>query len=125
MSHHHEDCHSCNQGRCEKHGHVCNESCARDGHTCQEDFAKVLQCVADEAWMEVLKAKIKHHIENHSGHHLNELAAIVAEANSERWKHKIGIKKSQQEFRDKLAAFFTSGSCCKGSNRSSGNQHKY
>lgn len=52
--------------------------------------AKFLQ-LADEAWTEVLKEKIKEHIRAESKG-LDQFAKLVAEANYERWKTKTQEK---------------------------------
>lgn len=52
--------------------------------------AKFLQ-LADEAWTEVLKEKIKEHIKAESKA-IDQFAKLVAEANYERWKKKTQEK---------------------------------
>src|ERR1700722_7515171 len=100
MSHHHhhgECCSSHHEGKCccGANHHSCHdESCDKHGgESCQEDFAKELLGVADCAWMDVLKTKIKQHIEAHSGAELDKMAALIAETNAERWKNKLAKKK--------------------------------
>ena len=67
------------------------------------------------AWAEVLKEKIKEHIKN-SDSKIDQLAKIVAEANHQRWKHKMEKEKCYAEhevccedFEDQLYELF---SCC-------------
>lgn len=71
---------------------------------CAEKFLMI----ADEAWKEVLKDKIKAKILEHKGQHLDELAEMVAKANGEKWKHKISAKTKCNEFKDNLKSFFSS-----------------
>ncbi len=64
--------------------------------------------MADEAWMEVLHDKIKAQILATSGSHLDKLAKIVADANKERWQHKLGKQKSCDDYKEKVSNFFES-----------------
>lgn len=116
MSHHH-----CNHGECHKnhecsachhehcsccahhHQHECSCCCHHHEH---EDFAKELIEMADEAWMEVLKEKIIEEIMSSHSKHLEKLAKLVADANSERWKDKLALQKNSNEFKEKIAQFF-------------------
>lgn len=77
----------------------CGCSCS-----CSDNFLKL----ADEAWMEVLKEKIKCKIIAHKGEHMDKLAELIAKANGERWKNKISSKTKSNEFKDELKAFFSS-----------------
>ena len=71
-----------------------NESCA----------SKFLE-LADQAWMEVLKEKIKEQIKS-SSKNMDELARMIAEANHERWKKKMDAKNCCGCFEEKLKKFF-------------------
>ena len=112
--HHHEHGHGCcheesehHHGK-EHHQHQCcheHYNCHEHNH---EDFAHELLEIADEAWMEVLRCKIKHHIENTSGKHLDQLAQLVVESNRSRWKHKIGAQRACSEYEEKVAEHL----CC-------------
>lgn len=62
--------------------------------------------MADEAWMEVLKDKIKAQVIAIGGEHLDQLAKLVAESNSARWKEKLALQRKCNEFKDKVAQFF-------------------
>lgn len=75
-----------------------------EGCHCEEKFFEI----ADEAWREVLKEKIKDKILAHKGEHMEKLAEIIAKANGERWKHKISAKMKGLEFKDSLKALFSS-----------------
>ncbi len=63
--------------------------------------------IADEAWTEVLKDKIKEHILATQNERMTELAKIVSEGNNQRWKHKMEKKKGCDEFKQRLAHFFS------------------
>lgn len=114
MTHHH---HPCPVHSCPVHGHAhqhctCGGGCTcSHGHECshdhdQQDFAIQLIEMADQAWMEVLKDKIKEHVQAASTKNLDELAKLVADANHERWKTKMAKEKGRKEFREKVTAFF-------------------
>ncbi len=109
--HHHHHGNSC----------CCEESCcsccceeqiceSEDENECKG--AKLLE-LADEAWMELLKEKIKEHILAND-HKLDELAKIVSEANHKRWNHKMKQAKCDSEhdqccddYQDKLCKLFS------------------
>lgn len=74
------------------------------GCHCAEKFLEI----ADEAWKEVLKEKIKAKIVAKKGEHIEKLAEIVAMANGEKWKHKIAAKMKCGEFKDSLKEYFSS-----------------
>jgi len=63
-----------------------------------------LLCLADEAWKEVLKEKIKQEIEKASGPKLTELAKLVTEANHKRWSHLIEGKQKCDEYKQQVKA---------------------
>lgn len=92
--HHHSTC--C--GEAHKEEHCC--------HDHKEEHLKFLLDVADCAWKEALKEKIKEHILDKKGKEMAELAKIISEANNERWKHKMQKKKGIKEFKENLAHFF-------------------
>jgi len=106
----HEHCHegSCSSGA--HHHHHDHSCCCGEGCCCQKhqekDFAAELLDLADEAWMEVLKEKIKEQIIKNNGDHLDALAKLVSETNNARWKNKIGKKNSCHEFKAKLDDLF-------------------
>ncbi len=93
---HHSSC-GCHKGSCEESHHHGHESC---------DFAKQLLSIADDAWMEVLKEKIRKQISETSGAHLDQLAKLVAEANNKRWQHKLGANQACEEYKEKISEFF-------------------
>lgn len=107
--HHHEGC--CSQHECSDEESSCHHG--KESECCHADFAHELLCLADQAWMELLKEKIKQRILATNGGHLDQLAEAVADSNNARWKHKLGLMRSQREFKDKLENLFScqSGSC--------------
>lgn len=114
MTHHHHHCHEHGHNECSCCGHSEHEHCPSCGECIEhhhhehkhQDFSKELLELADQAWMDVLKEKIKARVESLSGKNLDELASIVAEANHERWKHKMETQKGCSTFREKVTAFF-------------------
>lgn len=124
MSHNHCDQGSCghghgghgyhghNHGRCHCcHGQCCcychDESCDHDHHE-KGEFACELLELADQAWMELLKEKIKEQILASGGGHLDQLAKLVAESNRQRWQHKMASKTLCEEYKEKLCSLFKS-----------------
>jgi len=119
MSHH---CHqSCSGGNQSCSSHSCGEQCcschsckcACHNHDHHEKYSHELLDLADEAWMEVLKDKIKEEIKQLSGEHLTQMAKLVATSNHARWKEKMLEKKGIQDFEDHLhQLLFNSSQCC-------------
>lgn len=91
----------CNCGCGDKEHHHHHDS--EDSCGCAEKFLEL----ADEAWAEVLKEKIKEKIYAHKGEHMDKLAEIIAKANGERWKNKISSKHNCHEFKEDLKDYFT------------------
>lgn len=112
MSHH------CHQGHCHTHDHSDHEHSCCSQHQCQckchesschgtqGSFSHQLLQMADEAWMCLLKDKIKAKIQNISGDQLDQLADLVANSNHERWINKMASKRACESFDDKIADFF-------------------
>jgi hypothetical protein len=67
--------------------------------------------LADCAWMEVLKEKMKDYIKAND-HKIDELAKTVCEANQQRWQSKMAKQKAKMDFDQKLKGIFCS-SCSK------------
>lgn len=86
---------------CNSHHHHGEEE---HGCNCAEKFLTL----ADEAWKEVLKEKIKAKILEKKGEHMEKLAEMVAMANGEKWKHMISAKMKCNQFKDNLKDFFSS-----------------
>lgn len=98
-------------GECSEHSCCQNQSCECPCSCCQGkekecNFAKELLELADCAWMEALKEKIKENILKKDAENLNKLAELVSESNGQRWKHKMGEKRSKKEFKEKLNDHF-------------------
>lgn len=91
---------------------VSNEACAESAaHSADKeccDAPEKLLCLADEAWRELLKDKIKQEIEKAAGPKLNSLAKLVAETNHRRWSHLIQGKQKCDEFKQQVKEALTS-----------------
>lgn len=114
--------HECNDGSCStnSHAHGQGSGCGQKGCGCGENchcksccgkhehghFSDELLALADEAWMELLKEKIKQKIEETTGQHLDQLASIVSTANHTRWNNKMGLCKNNEDYEAKIADFF-------------------
>jgi predicted metal-dependent hydrolase len=91
----------------------CNQSCCpchtkqTDCSHSEEEKASYFLEVADEAWQEVLKDKIKEHILKTQNDRMDKLAKIVAEANNRRWKNKMEKKQGCMEFQESLCELFS------------------
>lgn len=116
MGHHHQ-CHD--EGTCGHHHHTYCESAAHESSCCHEesckthhhhgdegDFGAQLLEMADQAWMELLKEKIKEQIEASGGKHLDKLAKVVSETNKVRWQNKMAKEKIVRGFKEKLGEIF-------------------
>lgn len=100
MEHHHCHDESCSKEHCQV---SCGCSCHEHEH---QHFSDQLLEMADEAWMEVLKEKIKQKIEKETGQHLDQLASLVATANHNRWINKMGVINGKEDFKIKLDEYF-------------------
>ena len=116
----HESC--CSQGSCSSNGAqsskcACGPNCGCGSKGCgsgcgcsqkcscgcqQGKYSEQLLHLADEAWMEVLKEKIKDEIRQNSGDQINQLAKLVSTANHARWKDKMQSKKDCEDFECQL-----------------------
>jgi len=84
------------KGCCGSGSQKCDSGCHQGKYTDQ------LLHLADEAWMEVLKDKIKDEIRQNNGDHINQLAKLVSSANHARWKDKMQSKKDCDDFECQL-----------------------
>jgi hypothetical protein len=99
-----------------------NETCSTQADNCQTpsqkgqehcDMSEKLLHLADEAWMELLKEKIKKEIEASCGEQMNKVAKLVSETNKAKWSHKMAAKQGCHEYRHNLMALFSSEHCQK------------
>lgn len=108
--HHHHECHdnSCSQGT--PSSSPCTGSCPCCCHKHEHEdcchFSDQLLELADDAWMELLKEKIKEQIQKTSGKNLDELAKMVNEANHQRWHELFAQQRGSESYKLKLREFF-------------------
>lgn len=88
---------------------ACAEPAAQHGSDSECcNMPEKLLCLADEAWKEVVKDKIKKEIEKNAGAKLDALAKLVAEANHQKWTHLIEGKQKCDSFKDQVKEVFLS-----------------
>lgn len=73
------------------------------------DMPGKLLALADEAWHELLKEKIKVEIAQSCGDGMDKLAKLVADTNKAKWAHTIKGKVKCDEYQKKLKEFFSEG----------------
>jgi hypothetical protein len=100
----HKACCGCQQKSCGCGcGCQCKEACSCKKCGC--NFAGRFLELADQAWMELLKEKIKENIRS-KAKNLDELARLISEANHERWQKKMEDKQCIGCYEEKLKGFF-------------------
>ncbi|CAM2876854.1 Uncharacterised protein [Legionella steigerwaltii] len=101
-----EKCHCPCHYMHEEHHHE-HDHCHHGDHAHGEEMeAHYFLELADEAWEEVLKEKIKALILKNQGARLDKLAKIVAEGNHQRWKHRMEEKQGYTDFMEEICKFF-------------------
>jgi hypothetical protein len=58
--------------------------------------------LADEAWEELMREKIRDHIELSCGTMMDEIAKMAAHTNTTKWKHKMAAKALHHELKHEL-----------------------
>ncbi len=81
---------------------TCSEGAQHSAESECCDLPEKLLCLADEAWKEVVKEKIKKEIESSVGAKLDALAKLVAETNHRRWSHLIEGKQKCDEYKQQV-----------------------
>ncbi len=98
MSNHQQQCDT--QGQCDTTaGSAPADECC--------DMPERLLGLADEAFDELLKDKLKERILAKKEATLDKLADLVAEANCAKWSHKIQAKKGCNDYKQGLMAIMT------------------
>lgn len=107
-THDHGQCHAsgCSCSTCQS---VCQSSCNKHHETDECcDMPQYLLSLADKAWEEVVKEKLKKQIEAKSGAHLDKLTELVARTNSSKWHNKLTAKKACGDYQSQLWNLFSS-----------------
>lgn len=92
-------------GECSEKG-CCPDKEKKSGCEEKGEMTDFFLEIADCAWSEVLKDKIKEHILATQNDRMTELAKIVSEGNNQRWRHRMEKKQGCCDFKEKLARFF-------------------
>ncbi|MBA3722067.1 MAG: hypothetical protein H0W88_06680 [Parachlamydiaceae bacterium] len=82
---------------------------------CAEKSQQLLN-LANIAWMEVLKEKIKEHIRA-TDSKIDEMAKIVAESNREYWHAKMAEGKAKEHYETRLSQLFNHSGGSEGKNK--------
>ena len=77
------------------------------------DMPDRLLQLADQAWMELLKEKIKKEIEAPCGEQMDKVAKLVSETNKAKWSHKMAAKQGCHDYRHSLMSLFSAEHCQK------------
>ncbi|OGI02291.1 MAG: hypothetical protein A2Y25_10150 [Candidatus Melainabacteria bacterium GWF2_37_15] len=100
--------------------HIQNEGYCKCGEhyqcACKHEHSHKDKCsyrdelleLADEAWMEVLKDKIKANILAKKGDEVQKLADIISKANGERWENKMKAKRNMEDYKNTLKDYYSS-----------------
>jgi hypothetical protein len=91
----------CGCGCCCCTGQCCSCSCH------QGKYSDQLLHLADDAWMEVLKEKIKEEIRQNAGEQIAQLAKLVSTSNHARWRDKMQSKRDHEAFETNLRNVLT------------------
>ena len=93
-----EDC--CDEKCCSSKSCECNESCGCSSEETSKS-AYMLK-LADEAWSELMKEKMKESIEKMVGDKMNKTAQVSVEASMAYWSNKMRNEAAWAEFEEKL-----------------------
>jgi len=98
--------------------HICkaNEPCVTETEVCNIqtetdeccDMPEKLLCLADEAWYEVLKEKMKDDIRKSCGDQMEKIAKLVNETDKAKWECKMKAKSKCDEYKQNLKNLFES-----------------
>jgi hypothetical protein len=96
----------CTQENCHCACHL-DQACHQEGHNHAEEMkAEYFLALADEAWEEVLKDKIKEYILQTQNDPMLKLAKLVAEGNHQRWRTKMEKRQNSKDFMEEICKFF-------------------
>ncbi|MBI2786321.1 MAG: hypothetical protein HYX60_08485 [Legionella longbeachae] len=100
--------HGCAQENCSCPCHFQHENCHHGIHDHGEEIsANYFLELADEAWEDVLKEKIKEYILETQNAHMVKLAKIVAEGNHQRWKNRMEKNQGSKDFMEEICKYFS------------------
>ena len=89
---------------CEESKGSCQSGCGCEGScSCEsKSMAGMIMNLANEAWMELMKEKMKHAYEKATGDKMNKIAQVGIEACIAYWGNQMKDKSSYDEFEEKL-----------------------
>jgi hypothetical protein len=73
----------------------------------EQDMNSMLMDIGDEAWMELMKEKMKKHLEKTNGANMDKIAQIAVEIGTEMWKNKMMQEQKEKENEDKMMKAMT------------------
>lgn len=93
-----------NMGECNKNSSygTTKAEYQHKSHGCCDKMTDSIKKLANEAWAELLKDKIKKQFEIKVGERMDKIAEIAADASIECWKHKIEAKEVYKDYENKL-----------------------
>lgn len=80
----------------------CDSGCGKDSCCEDESKGKMFMGLANEAWSELMKEKMKAAYQKAIGDKMDRAAAISVEACMAYWKHKMTSEAACAEFEEKL-----------------------
>ncbi len=90
------------------------ESCGTTAKTTEKDCCNMperLLTLADDAWYELLKEKMKAEIQKSCGDNMDKIAKLVTETNCAKWSHmvtgKVKCDEYKQQLKDIMVAYST------------------
>ncbi len=90
-------------GEC-KVNSACNTAMGHEQKsTCCGKLTDNIRALANDAWAELLKNKIKKQYENKIGAKMDKIAEVAADVAIEYWKHKVAAKELCKEHNGKLS----------------------
>lgn len=97
--------HTTSSCSCHQAASLASHCHGEQGHQSSCNYPEKFLELADQAWMEVLKEKIKDHIRSNCKN-MDELAKLIADANHGKWTKKMENKQCADHYQEKLREFF-------------------
>ena len=91
---------------CDTNKNSCDSGVKKSEGEC--NVAEDLLCLANQAWMELMKEKIKKSFEAKLGKKMDKTADVVADASIACWESKMAGKQACNDYKEKLFATFKS-----------------
>jgi len=106
--HHHKSHHCCPDAEQWHQEHQCgmSEGHEEEGEQCPEEE---LFWMAKKAWKKLMIEKMKEQFDELQGKQLTELARLVAETKSEKWKLKVSMHQKKETFKERFGQMMAAG----------------